>query len=159
MYPAGAVHADENVCSTLTIIYHIGINLNSWGIPQPILSLPEDQGGYAFPAPKIFLQRQISTLRVRYLSDSASIPKTVANDFPSFQNEHGFGFDFLSIFHFQKWAAMLCGTLYFTWHGEQGFSHCLNKTFHNHRLQCLHMTLHCGTIMRFATSTVKCDFF
>ena len=42
VYLARAVHADENVCSALTLIYHVALNLNSWGITQPILSLPKD---------------------------------------------------------------------------------------------------------------------
>ena len=39
--------------------------------------------------PKTFHQWQFSTLFVRFLSDSASIPKTVASDFQLFQNKHG----------------------------------------------------------------------
>ena len=116
VYPARAVHADENVCSTLILIYHVALNLNSWGITQPILSLSKDQGGYALSSPKTFLQWHFSTLFVRFVSDFASIPKTDASDFQLFQNGHGIVFDSLSIFTFQMGSNVVWNTMpYLAW--------------------------------------------
>ena len=79
VHPARKVFADDNVVSTLTLIYHVSLRLNSWGITQPILSLPKQQGGYALPAPKEFLHWHFSTLFARFLNNSSLIPSTIVS--------------------------------------------------------------------------------
>ena len=95
MHPARTVFADDNVISTLTLIYPVSLRLNSWGITQPILSLPKQQGGYALPAPKEFLHWQFSTLLARLLmqfftlvSSKIEVFETCFYDIVITQNDH-----------------------------------------------------------------------
>ena len=111
VHPARAVFADGNLSSTLTLIYHVALKLNFWGITQPILWLPKDQGGYTLPAPNTFLQWQFSTLFVQFFDDSNSIPIIVTNDFQPFQAKHGIVFDSPSMFTFQMGSNVVWNTI------------------------------------------------
>ena len=44
VHPARAVCPDNNVCSTLQLVYNVAIKLSSCRVTQPILSLPKEQG-------------------------------------------------------------------------------------------------------------------
>ena len=116
VHPARAVFADDNVISTLTLIYHVSLRLNSWGITQPILSLPKQQGGYALPAPKEFLHWQFSTLFARFLNNSSLIPSTIVSGFQPFQIKHGIVLDTTSTFTFQMGSNVVWNTMpYLAW--------------------------------------------
>ena len=108
---ARAVYPDDNVCFTLQLVYRVALKMGSWGVTQPILSLPKEQGGYGLASPKAFLHWQFSMLFVRFLSNSASVPAGMVNLFTPFQTRHGIVFDSSSTFTFQMgcnvvWNAM-----------------------------------------------------
>ena len=45
VYPARVIFPVKKVVDSLKTIYNIALGLNSWGLTQDILALPESQGG------------------------------------------------------------------------------------------------------------------
>ena len=167
MHPARAVCADDNVISTLTLIYHVSLRVKSWGITQPILSLPKQQGGYALPAPKEFLHWQFSTLFARFLNNSSLIPSTIVSGFQPFQIKHGIFLDTTSTFTFQMGSNVVWNTMpYLAWSArafsllkqhipQAPLSMLAYDTPHHHAFRNQHnQTYYCPQLLRAGILTV-----
>ena len=81
VYPARVIFPVKKVVDSLKTIYNIALGLNSWGLTQDILALPESQGGLSLAQPHYFLWWHHSALFVNYTLRPAEIPPTVSAQF------------------------------------------------------------------------------
>ena len=81
VYPARVIFPVKKVVDSLKTIYNIALGLNSWGLTQDILALPESQGGLSLAQPHYFLWWHHSALFVNYTLRPAEIPPTVFAQF------------------------------------------------------------------------------
>ena len=89
VYPAREVFPSAAVVSTLTTIYHVALNLNSWGITLDILAHLSSRGGYSLAPPQVFVHRQHSTPFVKYMQDPRSLPEVPGVSFQPFAQDLG----------------------------------------------------------------------
>ena len=80
MYPARVIFPVKKVIDSLKTIYNVALGLNSWGLTQDILALPEYQGGLNLAQPQHFLWWHHS-LVVNYILHPTDVPSTVAASF------------------------------------------------------------------------------
>ena len=69
-----AYYAPTPVIRRLTLVHHVTIGTNSWGITLPILWRPRLQGGLALPEPELFLMHQVAA---PFVSQRLKVSRTV----------------------------------------------------------------------------------
>ena len=78
VYPARVIFPVKKVVDSLKTIYNIALGLNSWGLTQDILALPESQGGLSLVQPHyFFVVASLSPFRELYSTSCGNPPDCV----------------------------------------------------------------------------------
>ena len=122
VYPARMVFPSAAVVSTLTIIYHVALNLNSWGITLDILAHPLFRGGYSVAPPQGFLYWQHSTPFVKYVQDPRSMPEVLGASFQPFAQDLGMQISPSTLPYFQMGSNVIWNSMPYLGWSARAFS-------------------------------------